>query len=143
MYEYWSAFKIYVNCGQFSFYLPPPSPPKLFSYLRVQYNEIFFPSPLQGAKIINWSHFESEYILGRKIAFICTAQGDPRPHVTWYKNGIELYGHSFFQVEFFLFFSYNLKFVLIIHDNSFLYTECKIYTLCNLFMGTGQFEYCC
>ena len=34
------------------------------------------------------SHFESEYILGRKLAFYCTAQGSPRPHVTWLKDGI-------------------------------------------------------
>ncbi|XP_069976079.1 immunoglobulin domain-containing protein oig-4 [Penaeus vannamei] len=52
-----------------------------------------------GAKITLWSHFESEYLLGRKIVFMCVATGDPRPHITWYKNGIELYAHSFFQVH--------------------------------------------
>lgn len=52
-----------------------------------------------GAKITLWSHFESEYILGRKIVFICVAQGTPRPTITWFKDGIELYAHSFFQVH--------------------------------------------
>ncbi|XP_047738219.1 immunoglobulin domain-containing protein oig-4-like [Hyalella azteca] len=52
-----------------------------------------------AAKITWWSHFETEYILGRKIVFMCTATGDPVPHITWYKNGIELYAHSFLQLH--------------------------------------------
>ncbi|XP_064109308.1 immunoglobulin domain-containing protein oig-4-like [Macrobrachium nipponense] len=52
-----------------------------------------------GAKITLWSHFESEYILGRKIVFMCVAEGTPRPTITWFKDGIELYAHSFFQVH--------------------------------------------
>ncbi|XP_037948112.1 uncharacterized protein LOC119679688 [Teleopsis dalmanni] len=51
-----------------------------------------------GAKIIKSSHFELDYTLGRKITFFCMAQGNPRPTITWFKDGAELYQHRFFQV---------------------------------------------
>ncbi|XP_015586510.1 immunoglobulin domain-containing protein oig-4 [Cephus cinctus] len=52
-----------------------------------------------GAKIIKASHFELDYMLGRKITFFCMARGYPRPEITWFKDGIELYHHKFFQVH--------------------------------------------
>lgn len=52
----------------------------------------------QGAKIVKSSHFELDYMLGRKITFFCMATGFPRPEITWLKDGIELYHHKFFQV---------------------------------------------
>ncbi|KAL3280587.1 hypothetical protein HHI36_003819 [Cryptolaemus montrouzieri] len=52
-----------------------------------------------GARIIKASHFELDYMLGRKITFFCMAQGLPRPEITWFKDGIELYAHKFFQVH--------------------------------------------
>lgn len=45
----------------------------------------------KSAAITVSSHFESEYTLGRKIVFICSAKGDPRPHITWFQNMVELY----------------------------------------------------
>ncbi|CAH1399150.1 unnamed protein product [Nezara viridula] len=51
-----------------------------------------------GARIVKASHFELDYMLGRKITFFCMAQGYPRPQITWFKDGIELYAHKYFQV---------------------------------------------
>lgn len=53
----------------------------------------------QGARIVKSSHFELDYMLGRKITFFCMARGLPRPEITWFKDGIELYAHKFFQVH--------------------------------------------
>lgn len=55
----------------------------------------------QGATIVKASHFELDYMLGRKITFFCMARGYPRPEITWFKDGIELYHHKFFQVQIF------------------------------------------
>ncbi|XP_017783810.1 PREDICTED: immunoglobulin domain-containing protein oig-1-like isoform X2 [Nicrophorus vespilloides] len=52
-----------------------------------------------GAKIVKASHFELDYMLGRKITFFCMAKGYPRPEIVWFKDGIELYAHKFFQVH--------------------------------------------
>jgi hypothetical protein len=30
------------------------------------------------------------YHLGRKISFVCVARGNPRPQITWLKDGLEL-----------------------------------------------------
>lgn len=38
---------------------------------------------IKGAKITLASHFDFEYVLGHKIAFLCLARGNPRPTITW------------------------------------------------------------
>jgi hypothetical protein len=54
---------------------------------------------LQGAKILLASHFDYEYMLGHKIVFVCVAKGTPQPQITWFKDGIELYAHSYLHVS--------------------------------------------
>jgi len=54
---------------------------------------------LQGAKILLASHFDYEYTLGHKIVFVCVAKGTPQPQITWFKDGIELYAHSYLHVS--------------------------------------------
>ncbi|KAL5273424.1 hypothetical protein ACFFRR_000260 [Megaselia abdita] len=52
-----------------------------------------------GAKITKSSHFDLEYILGHKIFFLCEATGNPRPTITWYKDGSEIYQHLYMHVH--------------------------------------------
>ncbi|XP_048505535.1 immunoglobulin domain-containing protein oig-4 isoform X1 [Athalia rosae] len=52
-----------------------------------------------GAKILSSSHFDYEYVLGHKIAFVCSARGSPRPHITWFKDGTEIYTHLYLNVH--------------------------------------------
>ncbi|XP_035232619.1 immunoglobulin domain-containing protein oig-4-like [Stegodyphus dumicola] len=51
-----------------------------------------------GARITKSSHFDYEFTLGHKIAFICEAKGDPRPRITWYKDDIEIHSHPYLQI---------------------------------------------
>ncbi|XP_020286275.1 immunoglobulin domain-containing protein oig-4 [Pseudomyrmex gracilis] len=52
-----------------------------------------------GAKILLASHFDLEYVLGHKIAFLCVARGNPRPHITWFKDGSEIYTHHYLHIH--------------------------------------------
>ncbi|KAG4065104.1 hypothetical protein HA402_007501 [Bradysia odoriphaga] len=52
-----------------------------------------------GAKILQASHFDYEYVLGHKIAFLCVAKGKPRPEITWLKDGAEIFQHLYMHVH--------------------------------------------
>ncbi|KFB45335.1 AGAP001504-PA-like protein [Anopheles sinensis] len=52
-----------------------------------------------GAKITLASHFDYEYVLGHKIAFLCVARGTPRPQITWFKDGVEIFSHLYLHVH--------------------------------------------
>ncbi|KAK0393108.1 hypothetical protein QR680_000057 [Steinernema hermaphroditum] len=45
----------------------------------------------RSAHIVTGSHFSQIFRLGYKLVLICTAEGDPRPMIKWYKEGAEMH----------------------------------------------------
>ncbi|CDW53190.1 I-set domain containing protein [Trichuris trichiura] len=43
-----------------------------------------------GVRIVKASHFSQSCRLGGKLNILCSAVGQPRPTITWYKDGAEL-----------------------------------------------------
>ncbi|CAM1154223.1 Uncharacterised protein g8412 [Pycnogonum litorale] len=54
---------------------------------------------INGARVIQSSHFDYDFELGHKIVLLCVAKGKPRPRITWFKNGVELYNHPYLRLS--------------------------------------------
>uniref|UniRef100_A0A1I7WZF8 Ig-like domain-containing protein n=1 Tax=Heterorhabditis bacteriophora TaxID=37862 RepID=A0A1I7WZF8_HETBA len=52
--------------------------------------DLYFSKSSKGPRIGRHSYFKQTFRLGYKLKLFCEAEGDPRPDVHWYKDGIEL-----------------------------------------------------
>ena len=66
--------------------------PGVFNFKQEKSPEYYFHR--SGARILKSSHFYMRYHLGRKISFVCVAEGYPRPQITWLKDGLELNSYA-------------------------------------------------
>ena len=89
-----NALIIILSFGRLPHHKRPPNllSPGVFNFKQETSPEYYFHQ--MGARILKSSHFYMRYHLGRKISFVCVAEGYPRPQITWLKDGLELNSYA-------------------------------------------------